>query len=85
MNSGRKFIEILDKADAHPYGLRPFKRKNYINKFNMLTDKIVKKKEQIRFLKVVQKVEKLKAGQLNKLNIEVSKNYLNTKKLKGIF
>ena len=26
MNNGKKFIEQLDKADAHPYGSRPFKR-----------------------------------------------------------
>ena len=26
-------IEELDKADAHPYGKRPFERQNYIKKF----------------------------------------------------
>ena len=29
----KKYTEELDRADAHPYGARPFKRENYINKF----------------------------------------------------
>ena len=33
LNNGKKIIEQLDRADAHPYGARPFKRQNYINKF----------------------------------------------------
>ena len=32
LNNGKKIIEQLDRADAHPYGARPFKRKNYIQK-----------------------------------------------------
>ena len=36
--NGKKISEQLDKADAHPYGARPFKRQNYINKFLTLTD-----------------------------------------------
>ena len=33
LNNGKKIIEQLDRADAHPYGARPFKRQNYIQKF----------------------------------------------------
>ena len=40
MKNGKKYTEQLERADAHPYGARPFKRNNYINKFNILTDKI---------------------------------------------
>ena len=72
-------------ADAHPYGLRPFKRKNYINKFITLTENILDKKESDRFLKVVQNLKKLKQGQLDKLNIEVKKNKLKRNFKKGIF
>ena len=57
-------IEELDKADAHPYGSRPFKRENYINKFNILTNKILSKKESNRFLKVVQNLKKIKPSPL---------------------
>ena len=37
LNNGKKLIESLNRADAHPYGQRPFKRKDYINKFLTLT------------------------------------------------
>ena len=85
MNNNKKFTEELERADAHPYGSRPFKRVNYINKFKILTDKIISKKESNKFLKNVQNLKNLKEGQLNKLNIEVSKKYLKTNNKKGIF
>ena len=52
LNNGKKITEQLDRADAHPYGARPFKRENYIQKFLTLTDGILDKKESSRFLKV---------------------------------
>ena len=67
LNNGTKIIEALDRADAHPYGLRPFKRQNYIKKFLTLTNGIINKRESSRFLKVVQNLKSLKAGELNKL------------------
>ena len=85
LNNGKKIVEELDKADAHPFGSRPFKRKNYINKFLILTKGILSKKESDRFLNVVQNLKKLKSGQLNKLNIEIRKKNLKTNKKKGIF
>ena len=85
MKSGKKYVEELDRADAHTYGARPFKRENYINKFNILTDKIISKKESERFLRDVQNCRNLKNGQLNKLNIEVSKKFLKRNKKIGIF
>ena len=85
LNNGKKIIEVLDRADAHPYGARPFKRKNYINKFLTLTDGILEKKESDRFLKNVQNLKYLKAGQLDKLNIEIKKNKLKRNLRKGIF
>ena len=85
MKNGKKISEQLEKADAHPYGLRPFKRKNYINKFKILTKNIISHKESLRFIKIVQNLKKLKNGQLSKLNIEVNKKYLKTNNKKGIF
>ena len=85
MLNGQKIIEELDKADAHPYGSRPFKRENYINKFNILTNKILSKKESNRFLKIVQNLKKIKPGQLNKLNLEVKTNQIKKNKKIGIF
>ena len=85
LNNGKRIIEKLDKADAHPYGSRPFKRNDYINKFLKLTKGIISKKESQRFLKTVQSLKKLKSGNLNKLNIEVKKTILKRNYKKGIF
>ena len=85
MKNGKKYKEELDRADAHPYGARPFKRVNYINKFHTLTDKIISKKESERFLKDVQNCKNLKNGQLDKLNIVISKKFLKKNNRTGIF
>ena len=85
LKNGKKITEELSKAAAHPYGSRPFKRKNYINKFITLTKNIVTKKESDRFLKVVQKLKYLKSGQINKLNIEIKKSDLKRNLRKAIF
>mgnify|MGYP001451273973 CR=1 FL=1 len=84
-NSGKKYIEELDRADAHPYGARPFDREDYINKFNVLTDNIISTKESKRFLRDVQNCRNLKNGQLGKLNIEIKKKNLKRNKKIGIF
>ena len=83
--NGKKISEQQDRADAHPYGSRPFKRQNYINKFLTLTENILDKKESDRFLKTVQNLKKLKPGQLDRLNIEVKKSKLKRNLRKGIF
>ena len=77
LNNGKKITEELDRADAHPYGARPFKRENYINKFKILTDGIIDKRE---FFKSC-----LKAGQLDKLNVEVRKSKIKRNLKVGIF
>ena len=72
-------------ADAHPYGSRPFKRPNYINKFLTLTKGLITKKESDRFLKDVQNLKKLKSNQLNKLNIVINKKNIKKNNKIGIF
>ena len=85
MNDGKKYIEELKRADAHPYGARPFKRKNYINKFKILTKNIISNKESERFLKDVQKLKEIKPGQLKRLNIDIKKSKLKRNTKEGIF
>ena len=85
LKNGKKISEEQGVADAHPYGSRPFKRKNYVNKFLTLTENLLDKKEIDRFLKTVQNLRKLKAGQLDKLNIMVRKNKIKRNLKKGIF
>ena len=50
-----------------------------------MTENIISKKESDRFLKSVQNLKKLKKGNLDKLNIEVSKKYIKNNNKKGIF
>jgi len=85
LKNGKKLIDQLERADAHPYGARPFKRENYIKKFKILTDKFLSKKESKRFLKNVQNLRKLKNGQLGKLNIEVGIKQIKKNNKKSIF
>ena len=85
LKTGKKIIQELERADAHPYGARPFKRENYINKFLILTGGIISSKESDRFLKTVQNLRHLKSGQLHKLNIEVRKSKIKQNSKKGIF
>ncbi len=85
LKNGKKLIDQLERADAHPYGARPFKRENYIKKFKILTDKFLSKKESKRFLKNVQNLRKLKKGQLGKLNIEVGIKQVKKNNKKSIF
>jgi 2-methylcitrate dehydratase len=82
---GKKITEQLDRADAHPYGARPFKRQNYINKFLTLTEGILDKNESNRFIKNVQNLKNLKSGQLHQLNLEIKKSKLKRNLKKGIF
>jgi 2-methylcitrate dehydratase len=85
LKNGKKITEEQGVADAHPYGSRPFRRKNYINKFLTLTEDILDNKEIKRFLKTVQNLKKLKSGQLDKLNLEVKKSKIKRNFKKGIF
>ena len=85
LSNGKKVIEQLDRAEAHPYGSRPFKRKDYIQKFLTLTNNVLDKKESSRFLKTVQNLKKLKSGELDKLNIQVKKSKIKKNFKKGIF
>ena len=85
MKNGEKVIEELERADAHPYGARPFVREDYINKFLTLTKGILPKKEISRFLNTVQNLKNLKNGQLTKLNLEIKKSNFKRNKKEGIF
>ena len=72
MKDGSKIVDQLAIADAHPNGKRPFKRENYINKFNTLVANIIDQKESERFLKDVQNLKEINTSELHKLNIEVN-------------
>ena len=86
MKNGKSISDEISVADAHPAGSRPFKRKQYIEKFKTLTEGIISKRESERFLKIVQNLRNLQSKDLNKLNIEVKKHLKKRKKnRKSIF
>ncbi|OUW61318.1 MAG: hypothetical protein CBD63_01845 [Candidatus Pelagibacter sp. TMED203] len=86
MKDGTKIEEEKAVADAHPYGLRPFSRSQYINKFKTLTEGIISQKESKRFLKIVQNLKSLKAKDVKNLNIQVMPKLKKNKSDKtGIF
>ncbi len=85
LKNNRKIVEEQGVADAHPYGLRPFKRANYVKKFLTLTKDIIPKKESDRFLRDIQNLRKLKSNQLHKLNIEINNKNIKKNKKIGIF
>tara|TARA_B100000886_G_scaffold286059_1_gene210576 strand:+ start:971 stop:2473 length:1503 start_codon:yes stop_codon:yes gene_type:complete len=85
MKNGSYITKEINVADAHPAGKRPFRRKEYIEKFKTLTEGIITKKETDRFLKQVQNLRKLKAKDLKSLNVEVKKNHLKKINRSGIF
>ncbi len=74
MKNGSKIEEQIDVADAHPNGKNPFKRKDYIKKFQTLTGGIVEMDESERFLKDVQNLVNLNKSELNKLNIQLKED-----------
>jgi len=86
MKNGSKITEEIKVADAHPNGKKPFKRKDYINKFKTLTNEIIEKSESERFLNDVQNLRNLNKSELHKLNIKVKSDLQkNTSSNKGIF
>ena len=86
MKNGSTISEEINVADAHPAGKKPFGRKEYINKFKILTDGLISNKESARFLKLVQNLRKLKAEELSGLNVELMPRSRNKSKIsKAIF
>ena len=86
MKDGSKIAEEISVADAHPNGKKPFKRKDYINKFKTLTNGIIETSESERFLNDVQNLRNLNKSELHKLNIKVKSDLQNNiSSNKGIF
>ena len=61
LKNGTIIEEEKSVADAHPNGLRPFRRANYIQKFKTLTDGIVTVSDSKKFLKNIQNLKKFKS------------------------
>ena len=79
MSDGSEIEEEKEVADAHPNGLRPFRRANYIEKFKNLTDGIITKSESNKFLSLVQNLKNLKHRDILNLNPKIKKNLVSKK------
>ncbi len=84
LENGEKIIAEKTLANAHPAGARPFKREQYIHKFKTLTKGIISEEESERFLTAVQNLSRLKAGELDQLNVHVPLSSLDTHKPDGL-
>ena len=82
MKNGSKIEREISVADAHPSGKRPFKREQYIEKFENLTSGLITSSESNRFLDTVQNLTKLRSSDLKMLNIEVKSRIKARKNLK---
>lgn len=85
--NGDKLVDEKALADAHPAGARPFGRKEYINKFNILTEDMMDPREGERFLELVQNLEKLSPEELMQLNVQLDPKTLKNSERdqRGIF
>lgn len=76
LKSGEVIVDELAVADAHPLGARPFRRRQYIQKFTELTADVVEPAEQQRFLRTVYSLPDLERGALGALNLVIDQRAL---------
>ena len=87
LNNGEKIVDSLEFANAHPGGKTPFGRPEYIKKMEPLFKNMVNKKEEKKFLDLINNLKNLSSDDVKKLNIMCDENKINFDKnnIKGIF
>ncbi|HLE12581.1 MAG: 2-methylcitrate dehydratase [Bdellovibrionales bacterium RIFOXYD12_FULL_39_22] len=87
LKDGSKIVDELAMANAHSLGATPFKRDDYIRKFKILTEGIIKTSEVERFINTVTKLQSLSGNDLLNLNVQLEKSTLtrNERDSRGIF
>ena len=75
---GATITDEIAVADAHPLGVRPFGREQYIGKYRTLTDGVLEPAEIERFLDLVQQLPALDAGQIAGLTITAKPGLLDS-------
>lgn len=87
MNNGEKIVDELGVANAHPAGAKPFKRADYIRKFDTLTSEIITKDERNRFISLCERLPELTSAEIQQLNVQIPIDKLmsNKRDQKGIF
>lgn len=86
-NDGKKMVDEIAVANAHPLGAKPFGRADYIHKFETLTEGLVASAESKRFLTLVQRLPQLTTTEVCELNVVLPSEKLTcaTRDKHGIF
>ena len=84
LKDGTEIADELAVANAHSLGATPWKRADYIGKFQSLTEGLLEASEAQRFLDTVQNLPALKPEELARLNVAVPSARL-TKGSPGLF
>ncbi len=69
LTDGRRIVEEIAVADAHPLGARPFAREQYVEKFRTLAGGVLEPAEVERFLQAAQRLPELPADRLAELTV----------------
>jgi 2-methylcitrate dehydratase len=87
MNNGEKIVDELGVANAHPAGAKPFKRPDYLRKFDELTEGLIAKEERNRFVSLVERLPELTSAEVQMLNVQIPIEQLinNKRDTRGIF
>lgn len=86
-NNGEKLVDELGVANAHPAGAKPFKRPDYIRKFDSLTEGLIDSAESDRFIGLVERLPQLSAEEMRQLTVQVKQDVLimRERDQRGIF
>jgi len=83
---GRRLVDELAVADAHPLGARPFERADYVNKFRLLAADALESPEIERFLDLAGRLPELSGAELGALTLVARPGLFDTlPSLNGIF
>jgi 2-methylcitrate dehydratase len=69
LSDGRRIVDEIAVADAHPLGARPFARADYVGKFRMLSEGVLEAAEIERFLALAERLPELSAEELGGLTV----------------
>jgi 2-methylcitrate dehydratase len=77
LKNGSTLVDELGVANAHPAGQKPFKRADYLRKFQTLTEGLITPEESKRFLALCENLPNLTAAQVQELNVQMALSQLS--------
>ena len=84
MKDGRVIEDEMAVANAHPLGATPWKRADYVGKFQSMTEGLIEAAEATRFLEACEALPTLRAGELHRLHVAMPHGTVQVGKT-GIF